>query len=61
MMNSLILLIVFLIAGCSSPTQEELNAKINKCTEAKMEFTYLKDYKGKPVDVICVRKHENEK
>lgn len=60
-MKLLLLLIVVSIAGCSSPSQEELNAKINKCTAAGMEYTYLRDYKGAPVDVICVRKHANEK
>ena len=56
-----VLFVFFLLAGCSNVTQEELNAKISKCTEANMEFTYMKDSAGKPYDVVCVRKHANEK
>ena len=55
------LLIVSSLFGCSKVSQEELDAKINKCTEADMEYTYMKDYAGKPYDVICVRRHDNEK
>jgi hypothetical protein len=60
-MKLLFVLLIVSLSGCSSPTQEELNDKINKCSEAQMEFTYLRDYNGKPVDVVCVRKHENER
>jgi hypothetical protein len=60
-MKILFLPLFFLIVACSNVSQEELNAKINKCAESNMEFTYLKDYRGNPVDVVCVRKHLNEK
>ena len=60
-MKLLMLFVVCVIAGCANVSQEELNAKINKCKDAVMEFTYMKDSAGKPYDVVCVRKHENEK
>ncbi len=61
-MKELILLVaVAVLAGCSNVPQEELDAKIQKCTEAGMEYTYMKDFRGKPYDVTCVRKHDNEK
>ncbi len=57
----LLLLIVMSLYGCSNVSQEELDAKINKCTVAGMEYTYMKDFRGKPYDVVCVRRHDNEK
>jgi uncharacterized protein YceK len=54
-------LFVMLLVGCSNVSQEELNAKIQKCTAADMEYTYMKDFRGKPYDVTCVRRHDNEK
>ena len=50
-----------LLFGCSNVSQEELDVKINKCTQADMEYTYMNDFRGKPYDVTCVRKHPNEK
>jgi hypothetical protein len=47
---------MFLFSGCSSVSEEELQAKVNKCTEAGMNFTYLRDYKGDPYEVMCVSK-----
>ena len=47
---------VFLVAGCTKVSEEELQAKINKCTEAGMNYTYLRDYKGDPYEVMCVSK-----
>jgi hypothetical protein len=55
------LLFMALFMGCSNVSQEELDAKIQKCTAAGMGYTYMKDFRGKPYDVVCVRKHENEK
>ena len=61
-MKILILMIVMVaLAGCSDVPQEELDAKIQKCTAAGMEYTYMKDFRGKPIDVTCVRRHDNEK
>jgi hypothetical protein len=57
----MLMLCVVLLGGCSNVSQEELNAKINKCKAEDMEFTYMKDFRGKPYDVVCVRKHPNEK
>jgi hypothetical protein len=54
---SVLLLLVLSISACSNVSQEELDAKIYKCTQAGMEYTYLKDFRGKPYDVMCVRKH----
>ncbi len=57
----MMLLIAVTLAGCSNVSQEELDAKIQKCTAAGMEYTYMKDFRGKPYDVTCVRRHDNEK
>jgi len=57
----MMLLIAVSLAGCSNVSQEELDAKIQKCTAAGMEYTYMKDFRGKPYDVTCVRRHDNEK
>ena len=56
-----LLLCTVILFGCSNISQEELDAKINKCTAAGMGYTYMKDFRGKPYDVTCVRKHANEK
>jgi hypothetical protein len=47
---------VFLLAGCSKVSDEELQAKIDKCTEAGMNYTYLRDFRGEPYEVMCVSK-----
>lgn len=60
-MKFIFLLPVVLLCACSNVSQEELNAKIDKCTAAGMEYTYMKDFRGKPYDVTCVRSHPNEK
>ena len=57
----MLLLLVMLLVGCSNVSQEELDAKIQKCTAAGMEYTYMKDFRGKPYDVTCVRPHPNER
>ena len=57
----LLILFVMSLFGCSNVSQEELDAKINKCSAAGMEYTYMKDFRGKPYDVTCVRKHDNER
>ena len=61
MMRLLLLLLIMPLAGCSGLSQDEINDKVGKCTAADMEYTIMKDFRGKPVDVICVRKHPNEK
>lgn len=60
-MKLLLLSLLVLLCACSNVSQEELDAKINKCTQAGMEYTYMKDFRGKAYDVTCVRKHPNEK
>ncbi len=60
-MKYMIMMVAIFVYGCSNVSQEELNAKINKCTEAGMVYTYMKDFRGKPYDVVCVRRHDNEK
>ncbi len=52
----LIILIALSAAGCSKATDEEIRAKVDKCTAAGMDYTYLKDFRGKPYDVMCVSK-----
>ena len=47
---------VCLVAGCTKVSDEELQAKIDKCTEAGMNYTYLRDFKGDPYEVMCVSK-----
>ena len=60
-MKLLLLLLLIMLSGCSNVSQQELDAKINKCTESGMLYTYMKDFRGKPYDVTCVRRHDNEK
>ena len=44
------------LAGCSKVSEEELQSKIDKCTEAGMNYSYLRDFKGDPYEVMCVSK-----
>ena len=44
------------VSGCSKVSDEELQAKIDKCTAAEMNYTYLRDFKGDPYEVMCVSK-----
>jgi hypothetical protein len=48
--------IVSAVAGCSKVSEEELQSKIDKCTSAGMNYTYLRDFKGDPYEVMCVSK-----
>jgi hypothetical protein len=47
-------LLLTLLAGCNNVREEELKAKIDVCTAAGMNYTYLRDFRGKPYDVMCV-------
>jgi hypothetical protein len=49
-------LFVVLLAGCTKVSEEELKIKIDACSAAGMNYTYLRDYKGQPYDVMCVAK-----
>ena len=51
-----VITLVILVSGCSKATDAELQAKVKKCTAAGMNYTYLKDFRGKPYDVMCVSK-----
>lgn len=52
----LLIIIVALTTGCNNVTDEDIQSKIDKCTAAGMNYTYLKDFRGKPYDVMCVSK-----
>lgn len=45
-----------LLAGCTKVSEAELQVKINACSAAGMNYTYLKDWRGNPYDVMCVAK-----
>lgn len=47
---------VMSVAACSSVSEEELQVKIDKCTAAGMNYTYLRDFRGEPYEVMCVSK-----
>lgn len=49
-------LLLTLLAGCTKVSEEELKTKVDACTAAGMNYTYLSDYRGKPYDVMCVAK-----
>ncbi|MFA7403343.1 MAG: hypothetical protein WC007_05080 [Pelobacteraceae bacterium] len=51
-----LLFLLILLAGCTEVREEELKAKIDACTAAGMNYTYLRDFRGKPYDVMCVAK-----
>ena len=53
---SLLIVIVMLMAGCSKVSEAEIQTKVDKCSAAGMNYTYLKDFRGKPYDVMCVSK-----
>lgn len=55
-MRIVLVLLLTLLAGCSKVSEEELNAKISACSAARMNYTYLTDFRGKPYDVMCVAK-----
>jgi hypothetical protein len=44
------------VTGCTKTREEDLQAKIDKCTAAGMNYTYLRDFKGDPYEVMCVPK-----
>ena len=47
-------ILLALLAGCTEVSKEELKAKVDTCTAAGMDYTYLNDFRGKPYDVMCV-------
>lgn len=46
----------FSLTACTKVSEEELQAKIDKCTSAGMNYTYLRDFRGEPYEVMCVSK-----
>ena len=52
----LLISIILLVVGCNKVSNEEIRTKVDKCTAAGMNYTYLKDFRGKPYDVMCVSK-----
>ena len=55
-MKIALLFLLLTLAGCTTVSDEELKTKIDACTAAGMNYTYLRDYKGDPYDVMCVAK-----
>ncbi|MBV5338877.1 MAG: hypothetical protein J0665_04870 [Deltaproteobacteria bacterium] len=49
-------LLLILLAGCTKVSEAELQTKIDACTAAGMNYTYLNDWRGRPYDVMCVAK-----
>jgi len=45
-----------LLTACEKTDETVLKAKIDKCTEAGMNYTYMLDFRGNPYDVMCVAK-----
>lgn len=56
LMRIMLLLFVVLLAGCTKVSEEELKIKIDACSAAGMNYTYLRDFRGQPYDVMCVAK-----
>jgi PBP1b-binding outer membrane lipoprotein LpoB len=48
-----VLLLVLLVA-CVKTDEQELQRKVDACSAAGMDYTYLKDFKNQPYDVMCV-------
>lgn len=55
-MKIALLFLLTLLTACSTATEEELKTKIDACTAAGMNYTYLRDFRGQPYDVMCVAK-----
>lgn len=55
-MRITLFLLLVILTGCTKVSEEELQAKVDACTAVGMNYTYLKDYRGNPYDVMCVAK-----
>lgn len=55
-MRTILVILLALLSGCNTVNEQELKAKVDACTAAGMNFTYLRDFKGQPYDVMCVAK-----
>lgn len=58
-MRTAFLLSLAVLAGCTKISDDELKAKVNACTAAGMDYAYLKDFRGKPYDVMCVARRSS--
>jgi hypothetical protein len=52
----LFILLAMLLTGCTKISESELQVKVDACTAAGMNYTYLNDFRGQPYDVMCVSK-----
>jgi hypothetical protein len=55
-MRIALFLLLTLLVGCTKVSEEELKTKADACTASGMNYTYLKDWRGNPYDVMCVAK-----
>ena len=55
-MRIVLFLLLTLLAGCIKVSEEELKVKIDACTAAGMNYTYLNDFRGNLYEVMCVAK-----
>ncbi|MDD2899836.1 MAG: hypothetical protein PHI31_14125 [Desulfuromonadaceae bacterium] len=55
-MRFALFILLIMLSGCVSTNEQELKAKVDACTAAGMNYTYLCDFKGQPYDVMCVAK-----
>jgi len=55
-MKMTFLLLFALLAGCTKVSEAELKEKIDACSAAGMNYTYLNDWRGNPYEVMCVAK-----
>lgn len=55
-MKYALLALLLIVSACEKTDENELKAKVDKCTEAGMNFTYMLDFRGNPYDVMCVAK-----
>jgi len=46
-MRTTLFLLLNLLAGCTKVSEEELKAKIDACTAAGINYTYLSDFRGR--------------
>lgn len=53
-MRLTLIFLLTILAGCTRTSENELKAKVDACTAAGMHYTYLRDFRGEPYDVMCV-------
>lgn len=55
-MRIILYVLLTMLSGCVSASEQELKTKVDACTSAGMDYSYLRDFKGQPYDVMCVAK-----